>query len=32
MEAKMTKEPNEIYDPNIKDEELDKNIRPETLN
>ncbi len=28
----MTKEPNEIYDPNIKDEELDKNIRPETLN
>ena len=27
----MTKEPNEIYDPTIKDEELDKNIRPETL-
>ena len=27
----MTKEPNEIYDPTIKDEELDKNIRPESL-
>lgn len=27
----MTKEPNEIYDPTIKDEELDKNIRPASL-
>ena len=27
----MTKEKNEIYDATIKDEELDKNIRPETL-